>query len=161
LTETDNYVAGIRQATRQWSAGHTEDPPPAVIPIRLSGKTWSARLAPVLIAAALMICVLAWFGRHSAMTPPPPFAVELTAVRGTAPEPVPAGRPLLLALDLTGLGDGQPFTGELVDSAGSRVATFPVGPTTSLKALAPGRYFVRIYKTSGQLLREYALTVKR
>jgi len=74
---------------------------------------------------------------------------------------VPAGRPLLLELDLTGLSDGRPFAGEVVDAAGRRVAEFPVGAPALVGALAPGGYFVRIYKSSGELLREYALTVKR
>jgi hypothetical protein len=85
----------------------------------------------------------------------------LTAVRGAAPGPAPAGYPLLLELDLTGLSEGRPFAGEVVDASGRRVAEFPVGAPALLKALAPGGYFVRIYKSSGELLREYALTVKR
>jgi hypothetical protein len=101
-----------------------------------------------------------WFGRHSRV-PAPPFAIELTAVRGAAPGPAPAGYPLLLELDLTGLSEGRPFAGEVVDASGRRVAEFPVGAPALLKALAPGGYFVRIYKSSGELLREYALTVKR
>jgi hypothetical protein len=48
-----------------------------------------------------------------------------------------------------------------VDAAGRRVAEFPVGAPALVGALAPGGYFVRIYKSSGELLREYALTVKR
>jgi hypothetical protein len=160
LTETESYVAVMRQASRQWSAEHVEAPAAAVIAIRPWRESWPGRLAPMLVAALLVVCAAVWFGRHSRV-PAPPFAIELTAVRGAAPGPAPAGYPLLLELDLTGLSEGRPFAGEVVDASGRRVAEFPVGAPALLKALAPGGYFVRIYKSSGELLREYALTVKR
>jgi hypothetical protein len=115
----------------------------------------------MLIAALLVVCATVWFGHHSSVPAPVPFAVELTAVRGAVPGHAPAGRPLLLELDLTGLSDGQPLAGEVVNASGGSVAKFPVGAPARLGALAPGGYFVRIYKTSGELLREYALTVTR
>ena len=160
LTETESYVAVMRQASRQWSAEHVEAPAAAVIAIRPWRESWPGRLAPMLVAALLVVCAAVWFGRHSRV-PAPPFAIELTAVRGAAPGPAPAGYPLLLELDLTGLSEGRPFAGEVVDASGRRVAEFPVGAPALLKALATGGYFVRIYKSSGELLREYALTVKR
>jgi len=160
LTETESYVAVMRQASRQWSAEHVEARAAAVIAIRPWRESWPGRLAPMLVAALLVVCAAVWFGRHSRV-PAPPFAIELTAVRGAAPGPAPAGYPLLLELDLTGLSEGRPFAGEVVDASGRRVAEFPVGAPALLKALAPGGYFVRIYKSSGELLREYALTVKR
>jgi hypothetical protein len=49
----------------------------------------------------------------------------------------------------------------VVDSSGNRVARFHVAASTLLDPLAPGGYFVRINRNSGELLREYALTVKR
>jgi hypothetical protein len=160
LTETESYVAVMRQASRQWSAEHVEARAAAVIAIRPWRESWPGRLAPMLVAALLVVCAAVWFGRHSRV-PAPPLAIELTAVRGAAPGPAPAGYPLLLELDLTGLSEGRPFAGEVVDASGRRVAEFPVGAPALLKALAPGGYFVRIYKSSGELLREYALTVKR
>jgi len=160
LTETESYVAVMRQASRQWSAEQVEARAAAVIAIRPWRESWPGRLAPMLVAALLVVCAAVWFGRHSRV-PAPPFAIELTAVRGAAPGPAPAGYPLLLELDLTGLSEGRPFAGEVVDASGRRVAEFPVGAPALLKALAPGGYFVRFYKSSGELLREYALTVKR
>ena len=158
LRETEDYVAGMRQAGRQWSAEHTEEPAAAVVAIRPWNKSWLGRLAPILIAAALVVFATAWLGHRSNLQPLP-YAVGLTAVRGAAPGPVPSGRPLLLELDLTGL-DGQPFIGEVVDASGNRVAKFPVASSALLQPLAPGGYFVRINGNSGELLREYALTVK-
>jgi hypothetical protein len=160
LTETESYVVAMHQASLQWSAEHVEEPAAGVIAIRPRRQSWPGRLAPVLIAALLVVCAAVWFG-HRSRLPALPFAVELTAVRGAAPGPVPAGRPLLLELDLTGLSDGRPFAGEVVDRSGRRVAEFAVGAPAPLQALAPGGYFVRIYKSSGELLREYALTVQR
>jgi len=159
LTTTENYVAAMRQAGLQWSA-QAEDRAAEVTPIRPRGGSWPGRLAPFLVAAIMVVCAVVWSSHRSHLATPP-FAVELTAVRGAAPGPVPAGRRLLLELDLTGLSDGRPFAGEVVDRSGRRVAEFAVGAPAPLQALAPGGYFVRIYKSSGELLREYALTVQR
>jgi hypothetical protein len=133
LAETDAFVAAMRQASRQWSEDHAGVPASGII----AGRT-----------------------RRPAVPAPLPFAVELTALRGAAPGHAPAGRPLLLGLDLNGLNVAQPLAGHVVDSWGGRVAGFPVGPRARLKALPPGDYFVRICRGSGELLREYALTVK-
>jgi anti-sigma factor RsiW len=161
LTETENFVASMRQASRQWSKEHVAEGTAGVAASRTWRQSWPGQLAPMVIAALLVVCAVVWFGRHSSVPAPPPLAVELTAVRGAAPGQAPAGRPLLLELDLTGLSNGQPFAGEVVDASGARVAQFPVGAPARLEALPPGGYFVRIYKSSGELLREYALTVKR
>jgi hypothetical protein len=160
LTETENFVASMREASRQRSGSHVKDRAAGVIAGRIRRPSWPGQLASVLLAAMLAVCALVWSGRQS-NTVALPFAVELAAVRGAAPGPVPAGRPLLLKLDLTGLSDGQPFAGEVVDASGVRVAQFSVGAPVQLKALPPGGYFVRIYRSSRELLREYALTVKR
>ncbi|HEY9142247.1 MAG TPA: hypothetical protein VIN93_15215 [Bryobacteraceae bacterium] len=161
LTETENFIAAMRQASRQWSKEHAEERTTGVFAGRTWRQSWPGQLAPLLIAALLVVCAAVWFGRRSSVPVPLPFAVELTAVRGAAPGPAPAGRPLLLELDLTGLSEGRPFAGEVVDASGARVAQFPVGAPARVAALPPGGYFVRIYKSSGELLREYALTVKR
>jgi len=50
----------------------------------------------------------------------------------------------------------EPPTG----SAIARRSTQEQAPRVRLNALPPGGYFVRIYRTSGELLREYALTAK-
>jgi hypothetical protein len=160
LTETEDYVAGMRRAGRQWSAEHAGESAAAVVSIRSWSGSWPTRLAPMLIAAALVVFAALWLGHHSNVQPPLPFAVGLTAVRGAAPGLVPAGRPLRLELDLTGL-DGRAFAGEVVDRSGNRVATFPVAASAPLSPLAPGGYFVRINGNYGELLREYALTVER
>jgi len=161
LTETENFVGAMRAASRQLHEQQREEHSAGIVASRSWRRTWPGHLAPMLIAALLLVCAAVWSGHHSSVPAPPPFAVELTAMRGAAPGRAPAGRPLLLELDLSGLGDGQPFSGEVVDASGSGVAKFPVAASVRLQALPPGSYFVRIYKSSGELLREYALTVKR
>ena|ERR1017187_6241999 len=160
LTETENFVGAMRQASRQLSEEPVKGRAAGVVASRTWRQSWPGQLAPMLIAALLLVCAAVWFSRHSSVPAPLPFAVELTAVRGAAPGQVPAGRPLLLELDLTGLSDGHPFAGEVVDASGARVAEFPVSASVRLQALPPGSYFVRIYNSSAELLREYALTVK-
>jgi len=160
LTETENYVATMKEAGRRWSAEKVEEPAGAIVPIRRWRMPQRSRLVPISIAAVLLVCAAVWFGRHSSVQAPP-FAVELTSVRGAASGRAPADRPLSLKLDLTGLSDRQPLVGEVVDATGSRVAKFPVGAPALLKPLPTGSYFVRLFGASGELLREYALTVDR
>ena len=160
LTETESFIAAMRQAGRQWSGDHLEGHAAGVVASHTWSERWPSHLVPMfVIAALLLVCAALWSSRRSSMPAPLPFAVELTAVRGAAPGQAPAGRPLLLDLDLTGLSDGRPFAGEVVDASGSRVAEFTVGRPALLKPLPPGGYYVRINNTSGELLREYALTV--
>lgn len=161
LTETENYIAAMRQAGRQSGKQHAEQSAAGIVAGRARREWWPGHLVPAfVITALLVVCAAVWSGRHPGIPAPLPFAVELTAVRGSAPAQAPAGRPLLLELDLTGLSDVQPLTGQVVDGWGGRRAEFPVAAQVRLKALPPGGYFVRIHKTSGELLREYALTVK-
>ncbi len=160
LTETESFIAAMRQASREWSKDQVEGGTAGIIAGRKWMLGWTRHMVPVLVIAALLVICALWAGRRSSAPAPLPFAVGLTAVRGAAPGQAPAGRPLLLELDLTGLNDGQPFVGEVVDASGTRVTQFSVGAATLLKAMPPGSYFVRIYKTSGELIREYALTVQ-
>jgi hypothetical protein len=161
LAETDAFVAAMRQASRQWSEDHAGVPASGIIAGRTRREWLPGHLVPVFVIAAMLVaCAAVWSGRRPAVPAPLPFAVELTALRGAAPGHAPAGRPLLLGLDLNGLNVAQPLAGHVVDSWGGRVAGFPVGPRARLKALPPGDYFVRICRGSGELLREYALTVK-
>jgi len=155
LTETETYVAAMQQASLRFEGDGAKH----MTAGGGRGTSWSGTVVPV-IAGVVVVCGAVWFGHHSSAPPPAPFAVELAAVRGSAAGQAPAGRPLLLKLDLTGLSDGQPFLGEVVDAAGGRIAQFSVTPSPQLKALAPGSYFVRINRTTGELLREYSLTVK-
>jgi hypothetical protein len=161
LTETENFIVAMRQAGRRWCDGHRQERTARAGAGGMGSAAWFGRIAPIVIMALLVVCAAVWSGHRSSAPPPLPFTIELTAVRGAAPGRAPAGRPLLLELDMTGLSDGQPFAGEVVNASGGRVAQFPVGTPARLKALASGGYYVRIYKSSGELLREFALTVQQ
>ena len=159
LTETENFIAAVREAGRRVAAEDAKTGAVAAAAGRTWRGSWVGHVAPVVLAAVLVVSGAVWFSHRYSAPAPSPFVVELTAVRGAAPGQAPAGRPLLLKLDLTGLNDGQPFAVEVVDAAGSRVTQFPAG-APRLNALAAGSYFVRIYTSSGNLLREYALSVR-
>jgi hypothetical protein len=113
----------------------------------------------VLVAAGL------WIGRVN-MGEARPFAVDLAATRGAAIEAkAPAGRPLLLRLDLANLPASSWYRLEMVDRFGSRVwqATVPAqesGAGVKTPGTKPGIYFVRVYRPPGELLREYGLEVE-
>jgi hypothetical protein len=92
-----------------------------------------------------------------------PFAVTLQTMRGPASQTAPSQRPLLLALDLTGLAASPSYRVEVVDRSGDRVwhGTFD-GSATASVAIPPqkrGTYFVRVALPSGETLREYGLEI--
>jgi len=160
LTEAEEFVAAIREAGGRVCAQEGKESAASMAAGRAAGGApWMRQVAPVVLAGVLAVSGVVWYSHRSGVPAPSPVAIELTAVRGAAPGQAPAGRPLLLKLDLTGLNDGQPFAGEVVDAAGKRVAQFPLN-APRLKALTAGSYFVRIYTSSGNLLREYSLTAK-
>ena len=78
----------------------------------------------------------------------------------------PAGNPLALVLDLTGLQQLPKYKLEIVDAAGRPVFQSNGAPRNNqlqaalAKGLTAGAYFVRVYALTGELLREYALTVR-
>ena len=157
LEQTDVYVSAMRQA----SARLRTEPLKRRLPwLRFP------RLVPAL--AGLAVAVVAaglWIGRPD-LGQAHPFAVDLVATRGAAIEAkAPAGRWLLLRLDLANLPASSWYRLEMVDGAGNRVwqATVPAqGSKEGFKApgTQPGIYFVRVYWPPGQLLREYGFEVE-
>ena len=94
------------------------------------------------------------------------FAVNLVATRGADIEArAPAGRALVLNLELAGLPAQPSYRVETVDRLG-RVVWQGTVPSEDSKAVAllpgmpAGIYFVRVYTASGELLREYGLDVE-
>jgi len=158
LTKTEAFIASIRHAAR--FRAKEEKQVAGVIAGRTRINWLRNQLVPAfVIAAFLLVLAAVWSGWRAGVPAPLPFAVQLTALRGAAPGQAPAGRPLLLQLDLTGLSDARPLAGEVVDGWGARVAEFRVGARVPLRAMPAGSYFVRIARTSGELLREYALNI--
>jgi hypothetical protein len=157
LAQADVYVSAMRQASARLRAE----------PLR-RGFPWLRlpRLVPALAGMAVAIVAAGlWVGRLD-MGSVHPFAVDLAATRGAAIEAkAPAGRWLLLRLDLANLPASSWYRLEMVDRFGSRVwqATVPAkGSTADFKVprTQPGIYFVRVYRPPGELLREYAFQVE-
>ena len=157
LAHTDVYVSAMRQA----SARLRTEPLKRRLPwLRFP------RLVPAL--ASLAVAVVAaglWIGRPD-MGQAHPFAVDLEATRGAAIEAkAPAGRWLLLRLDLTNLPASSWYRLEMVDRFGKRVwqATVPAQGSRAVfkvPGAPPGIYFVRAYRPPGELLREYGCEVE-
>jgi hypothetical protein len=112
----------------------------------------------VLAAAALLLCA----GAALRWARPGPSAVgivvRLEARRGALAAKAPAGKPLEIRPDTTGLPVPPPYRLEIVTDAGLRVWSGAAG--VRVPPLAPGVYFARVYSTSGSLLREYGLEVE-
>ena len=97
-----------------------------------------------------------------------PAVILLQTTRGTedSTPAAPAGRPLTVVLDLTGLQQFAEYKLEIVRAAGHPVfEANPAPQGNRLKAplsrgLASGAYFVRVYSPARELLREYTLLVR-
>ena len=152
LAQTDVYVSAMRQASARLRTR----------PLK-RGLPWLRfpRLVPALAGMALlMVAAGLWLSRLD-LGEAYPFAIDLAATRGAAIEAqAPAGRWLLLRLDLANLPASSGYRLEMVDRSGNRVwqATVPArGSKADFKVprTQPGVYFVRVYGPSGELLREY------
>ena len=157
LAQTDVYVSAMRQA----SARLRTEPLKRELPwLRLPRLVPAvAGMAVVVVAAGLWLSRLDVGEAH-------PFAVDLAATRGATIEAkAPAGRWLLLRLDLASLPASSGYRAEIVDGSGNCVwqATVPApGSQAGFKVpgMPPGVYFVRVYRPSGELLREYGFEVE-
>ena len=120
------------------------------------------RLVPAMAALAVCfvgaIAISNFTGKSQA-----PVAIQLTAVRGvSAGAAAPAGRALSLTPDLNGLAPDTSYRLELVNEDGKIVWQGVISrPQTAVDVPAhrAGAFFMRIYSSSGELLREYGLTV--
>jgi hypothetical protein len=157
LAQTDAYVGAMRQASARL---RTE-------PLK-RGLPWLRfpRLIPALAGMAVAIVAAGlWIGRPD-MGEAHPFAVDLVATRGAAIEArAPAGRWLLLRLDLANLPASSSYRLEMVDRFGSRIYQATVAAQGSragfmVPGTQPGIYFVRLYRPPGELLREYGFEVQ-
>jgi hypothetical protein len=101
----------------------------------------------------------------------PPNRIELAAVtlqqsrgiEGLTAAAAPAGKPLLLNVDLTELPAAPSYRLQVVDAAGKTMsetaATARDGRIVQpmSKPLGAGQYYVRLYSPAGALLREFSL----
>ncbi len=120
------------------------------------------RWIPILAAVVVLLAVAAVVFRSIPGRPATPFAVGLTVTRGVAGmAKVPALRPLVLSLDVSGLPT-QSFRIDVVNSVGrlqwqgSAAASDSI-TRVAVPGLRPGFYFVRAYTQAGEMLREFGL----
>jgi len=152
----------IRQRVRDGAAVLQQ--PRAVVPWRWPKSAWAAGL----VAAGLVIFAgSAWQSLRRSTAPPAVILLQTT--RGTENATLaaaPAGKPLTLVLDLTDLQQSSEYALEVVDAGGHPAFQSNGSPrnnrleATLSRGLAAGAYFVRVYTSARELLREYALTVR-
>jgi len=122
------------------------------------------RWRPAFAALALLLLAVMVAPRFTGNSQPP-LAVSLTATRGEAMNAVaPAGRKLALTPDLTGLAPDSFYRLEIVDENGSPTwsGRYTAGQdAVAVPAQRAGTHFVRVYSSSGVVLREYGLVVNR
>ena len=157
LAQADAYVSAMREASARLRAA----------PVK-RGRPWPRfpRLVPALAGVAMAVVAGAlWIGRVD-QGEALPFALDLEATRGAAIEAkAPAGRWLLLRLDLANLPAFSWYRLEMVDRFGGRIRQATVtaqGSKAGFKVprTPPGIYFVRVYGPPGELLREFGFEVE-
>lgn len=148
VTESDELVRAMRKAAgeiRQQQA--------------LPADAWPSRRWMPLLAAAAAFVVALVFG-WSRLSEKPEVAVSLIAMRGgDLLAHAPAGTPLALHPDTTGLPASASYGLEIVDSVGKSVwhGTFP---GNHVPPQSKGSYFVRVYADGSEPLREYGLLIQ-
>jgi hypothetical protein len=150
LQEADEYTPAMRTAC---AALRQEE--------GSSRSRWAFPSFLPAVAGTLAVLVAA-VGLDLAHQKQAPTDVALESMRGSGIEATaPAGRPVSLHFDLTGLPSLPGFRAEVVASSGKPVWAGPVTPKgTLLPRLSAGSYLVQISTPSGELLREYALSVR-
>ncbi len=158
VEEFDEFVAAMRTALQETE--REQRARPILLLKWLAGApkpAWAGAVAAVLAAVMLV----PW----REQPPAEPFAVRLEALRAAISAGAPAGRPLMLEVDFTGLETGHDYRIEVVDAFGARVWNGSVRPGAERAAVALGRslkrgqYWVRIFGSSEDLLREFGLAV--
>ncbi|MCU1340200.1 MAG: hypothetical protein JWO19_5781 [Bryobacterales bacterium] len=162
--ETDRFVSALKVAARQ--------PVATIAQVRLawwnildalSRHTRSTMiLAPVVALAFLTFLTV----RRQAQEPSPPVTVSLSSLRGRDPlAAAPAGHPLQLNIETPDLSSGKDYRVEVVDAAGGPVWSGAVTETDGklvapvAKQLGKGVYWIRLYGTNAELLREFGMSV--
>ncbi len=169
LQETDEFIAVMREAARQWR----EAPPPRWQLLLGRVQRWLDPRALRWVAAAAAVLLLVLIPRlllEPRQRAAQPVTILLRAHRAFEPEmfvAAPADRPLQLAWDPAGLGGDDCCRVEVVDTAGrvlirSRVLQQSEGPQVRVEGFSPGAYWVRLYGLApgAPLLREFALRVR-
>lgn len=121
-----------------------------------------ARALPVVVGAIFLALIAGLIYRRGYVPEAlPPVEVELHA--GSEAQ-APLGTELLLRLDLAGLPALPTYTVEMTDAPGVQVLQDNVvardaKATVKVPRVPRGPYYVRVFRPSGELLREYRLRV--
>ncbi len=161
VAETDEFVADLKIAANLGA------PKPASQPglwvSALPNLTHRMSLAPM-VALFILALVVVWKQPQETSAP---VAVSLSSLRGlSALAPAPAGKPLRLIIVLPDLVSAVQYRAEVVDTAGSPVWEGAVSEVdgkltaTMSKPISHGVYWVRLYGTDSELLREFGMSVK-
>jgi hypothetical protein len=163
-------AAGLRDSP-------TDPGPPARLPSAsrkaLSGYFALPRMPGTesLLAAALLFVLVgapvAWRMQSSSVAPAPVASIQLIALRGGEGYVAlaPSGRPLELVFGRTDLPVDLSYRAQVVNSSGRQVWSGSVriaDQSLSIRVNGPlraGAYWVRLYTSAGQLLREFGLRV--
>lgn len=145
VSESDRVVAALHGAATRLRGEVSAQP---------RSRAWIGLLAAAAVIAAVL--VFGWSGGGAK----PAVPVVLVAMRGgDLLAHAPAGVPLKLNPDVTGLPAAPFYVLEIVDAVGRRVwrGPFPGPPASPQRK---GTYFVRISIGSGEPLREYGVMLQ-
>ncbi len=162
LKEIDDYVAAMRNAAARLEQ---EDESQKEFWTRVSGALTFRRIGFALGIAALLLAGISLRFTLRSSPSPQPLALFLETSRGSEALHAPAGRPLTLSLDITGLPLLPSYEVEAVDAKGvAQAQAHDVTAQTGIKLLLAkglrrGNYFVRIYSPARELLREYGIQI--
>lgn len=165
LTETDQFVSAMRAAVQEQV--------PAVGPVRLGWRSFldalpSFSTGTTTVTAVCLLAILAFLttGRRAEELVKP-AAVSLTSLRGpNSLSSAPAGKPLEFHIESPDLAPGRRYDLEVVDAAGAPVWKGSVADSGGKliahmpRPLPTGAYWVRLYRTDSELLREFGLSAK-
>jgi len=151
LDRADSYHRTMRTALRRVNAA----------PEKSRSRAWLPAMAVTGAFAVAAVVAIPAFQSGPSST------IEMAAMRGVESYTAPAGHSLKLRVDLTGVSTEPWVSIEIADARGgsSRMDT-PAkieGGRAVIDAgkLAPGQYWVRIKSSTGELLRETGLLVRR
>jgi hypothetical protein len=149
----DQFVASMRYAVQP-------PVPPVASPV-LSGFRSMAPIAALVLSALVVV----W--KYPQQAPVSPVTVTLSSLRAANPlSPAPAGKPLNLSIEAPDLVSGKYYRIEVVDAAGNLAWKGPVTESagkliaTISIPLGNGVYWVRLYGTNSELLREFGLSAQ-
>jgi len=131
---------------------------------RMPGVESLLALAVLLVLAGAAVT---WRMQSSPVAMAPVATIKLVALRGGEGDVAraPAGRPLELVFGRTDLGADRSYRAEVVNASGRQMWSGNVriaDQSLSIRVDEPlraGTYWVRLYSSSGQLLREFGMSV--